>query len=173
MKIRITDKDVINLQKFMVNHSKKAKKQKLVSFYAIPFEFILVGLILDGFFKLVPWISITSLVLAILWLVFYPKYYKRLCKKQIDKAIQNTPKSNIEMNLKIDKNNISFSPDEKPKISEIFEISTLNKLAKSENNFFLGFKAGHHIVLPITDETQEEIIKLSKKLNLNILLVEL
>ena len=43
MKVRITNRDVDNLNKFMLLYSKKARKQRLISTYAIPFEFLLVG----------------------------------------------------------------------------------------------------------------------------------
>ena len=160
MNVTITNKDVANLKKFMISHSKKAKRQKVLSFYAIPFEFILVGLILDGFLKTVPLISITSAVLATLWLVFYPMYYKKICQRELLKA-QNAPESSIEMKFNItDDKKITFSNSATPKPSEIFELESVERIVQSQDNYFVGFKEGHHIVLPINSQTTDMMLKI-------------
>lgn len=162
MEVIITNKDVGNLRKFMILHSKKAKRQKMMSFYAVPFEFIVVGLILDGLLKTVPILSLTSLVLAILWLIFFPKYYTKICNKELVKS-DNLPESKIKMKFNVDENNITFSNDEKPKPSEIFNLNSLDKIAKTKENYFISFKEGHHIVLPLSDETTEKINEIKSR----------
>lgn len=166
MRVTITNDDVTNLNKFMLLHSKAAKKQKLISTYAIPFEFIVVGLILDGLFKTVPICSISSAVLAILWLIFYPKFYKKMSAKHLKEA-ENIELSSVEMTFVADENIISFSKGT-PKQSEKFEIKTLNRIVETENNYFLGFERGFHIVLPISDETQQILHKLSLERKIEI-----
>lgn len=156
MEVIITNKDVGNLRKFMILHSKKAKKQKMMSFYAIPFEFIIVGLILDGLLKTVPILSVVSLVLAILWLVFFPKYYQKICKRELDKS-ENLPESKIKMKFNLSGENITFSNKDKLKPSEIFSLSSLDRIVKTNENYFICFKEGHHIVLPLCDETTSKM----------------
>ncbi|CZE47201.1 hypothetical protein [Campylobacter geochelonis] len=169
MQVTITNKDVANLKKFMILHSKKAVRQKLISFYAVPFEFILVGIILDGFLKTVPLLSLVSLVMAVFWLIIYPMYYKNMCKKHI-KLAEEMQESRVEMNFLVDdeKNIISFSPSQTPRASEKFSASSLNRIVKSEQDYFLGFKEGHHIVLPVTDESKKVVEKLSEDKQIHI-----
>lgn len=152
MRVTITDKDVINLNTFMLLHSKKAKKQKLISTYAIPFEFLLVGIIIDGIAKTVPILTITAIIASILWLIFYPKFYNRLLLKHL-KIAKNIENSSVLMNFEIDDGVIKFYNKEKPKPSEIFQLDSVNRVIKSEDNYFIAFKEGHHIVLPINEET--------------------
>lgn len=152
MIVNITDKDVINLNTFMLLHSKKAKKQKIISTYAIPFEFLLVGIIIDGFAKTAPILTIVAIVASILWLIFYPKFYNRLLLKHL-KMAKNIDESCVEMNFEIDDEFIRFYNADKPKPSEIFKLDSVNRVIKSEDNYFIAFKEGHHIVLPINEET--------------------
>lgn len=159
MKVTITDKDVVNLNTFMLLHSKKAKKQKIISTYAVPFEFLLVGIIIDGLAKIAPTLTIISIVASILWLIFYPKFYNKLLLKHLKRA-EEIESSNIEMNFEVDDKNIKFYNGNQPKSSEIFELDSVVRILKSEENYFIAFKQGHHIVLPINDETTENINKI-------------
>lgn len=165
MDVIITNKDVANLKKFMILHSKKAKRQKLISIFAIPFEFILVGLLLDGLLKTVPLLSLISLILAVLWLIFYPVYYKKICQKEINKA-NNQPESSVDMKFNVtDDEKITFSNSNQPKASEIFELHSLDRIVKIQQNYIISFKEGHHIVLPLNDESTELMLKLKDKLS--------
>ena len=74
MKVQITNRDVDNLNKFMLLYSKKARKQRLVSTYAIPFEFLLLGIIISGLLKTAPIASVASVILGAAWLIFYTKF---------------------------------------------------------------------------------------------------
>lgn len=172
MQVIITNNDVTNLKKFMLLHSKAAKKQRVISTYAVPFEFILAGLIIDGLLKTAPLASISSLVLAILWLVFYPKFYKKLLQKHLGDS-ENLESSRIAMNFICDDKFISFSESLAPKNSEKFDIQTLTRITESSDNYFLGFSRGHHIVLPKSDETTLEVINLSEKREIPIENVEI
>lgn len=150
MKVTITQDDVKNLNIFMLKHSFNAKKQKLISFYAIPFEFILVGLFIDGIFKFAPIVTIVSVLLAISWLLIYPKFYNKFIQKHINNVNKLTS-SPIEMNFSFDDDYIYFKNDCKD-LSEEFFRKDLKKVTRTEKNYFLGFKIGHHIVLPVNDE---------------------
>ncbi|NLY03872.1 MAG: hypothetical protein GXZ15_03425 [Campylobacter sp.] len=152
MKVTITDQDVSNLRVFMLLHSKKAKKQKVIGLYALPFEFLLVGIILDGVFKFAPILTIISIILSILWLLFYPKYYKKLLTKHLKEA-DELEESKIEMNFEIKDKFVKFYNGSEAKASEIFELDGINRVVKSEDNYFIAFKTGEHIVLPINEET--------------------
>lgn len=154
MKVTITNKDIRNLKVFMLLHSKKAKKQKAISTYAIPFEFLLVGIILDGLLKLAPVLTIASIVLSILWLIIYPRFYRRLLNKHLKQAEQ-LENSSVEMNFEISDGKVKFYNGDKPKPSEIFELDSVNRVIKSEENYIIAFKEGHHIVLPISDEAAD------------------
>lgn len=170
MQVNITNSDVSALKKFMLLHSKMAKKQKFVSFYAIPFEFFLVGIVLDGVFKKAPILTISSLILAALWLLIYPKFYKGLIAKHIANA-DNSEISNVKMNFEVKENEVIFG--ESSKNAEIFSPSELKRLAKSENNFFLAFNKNFHMVLPRNDQTEEILKQLSNKTNIEIESVEI
>lgn len=164
MKVILKQEDIINLKIFMLTKSKTAKKQRLISYYAIPFEFILVGIFIDGIFKLVPIASIVSVVFSILWMVIYPKLYKKMQKRHIQNA-KETKFNDTIMNFIADKNTISFSVD-KPKANEIFQTKHLKTIQESDSNYFIGFKNSLYIVLPKNKETFEEINKISSNLNI-------
>ena len=166
MKVTITNKDVTNLNKFMLIHSKKARKMRIMSFYAIPLEFILLGIILDGLLKKAPIFTISSAILAILWFVIFPKFYNKMVAKNIAKT-ENLNLNDATLNFICDEEKISFSPDLTPKASEIFYLDTLNRIVKTDENFFIVFSDAH-IVLPNKAEISQEVENLSKKLNLQI-----
>lgn len=166
MKIILTQNDIINLKIFMLTKSKTAKKQRLISYYAIPFEFILVGIFIDGIFKVVPVASLVSVAFAILWMVIYPKLYKKMQNDHLKNA-QETKFSDTEMNFLVDKDTISFSIGE-PKPNEKFSTKHLKSIEESKDNYFLGFKNSLYIVLPKNSETKEEIEKISSNLNVSI-----
>ena len=67
------------------------------------------------------------------------------------------------MKFNVDDNNITFSNDEKPKPSEIFNLNSLDKIAKTNENYFISFKEGHHIVLPLSDETTKKINEIKSR----------
>ncbi|MSN96155.1 hypothetical protein F1B92_02915 [Campylobacter sp. FMV-PI01] len=172
MEVVITNKDYVNLKKFMILHSKKAKIQKMLSLYGVAFEFIVVGLLIDGLFKTAPACSIASVIMTILWLIFYPKFYKKMCDKHI-KAAKDLEEYSILMNFSINDETISFSPDKNPKPSEFFSLNSLNRVVKSSENYFLGFKEGHYMVLPLNDQISTKIENLVQKFNANIEEIEI
>lgn len=161
MKVTITQDDIKSLNIYMLTLSKNAKKQRLLSFYAIPFEFILVGIFIDGIFKTVPVASVSSLVLAALWLLIYPKLYKKTVNKHLQNA-KNIAETSVEMNFSVDDEFVIFSSDE-AKTSDKFRLKDLKSIDESDKNYFIGFKNGTHIVLPINDETRKEVENLSQK----------
>lgn len=166
MKVTLTKEDIKNLKIFMLTKSKASKKQRLISYYAIPFEFILVGIFIDGIFKVVPVASLVSVVLAVLWMVIYPKLYKKMQNDHL-KSAQEIKFSDTEMNFVADKDTISFSMGE-PKPNEKFNTKHLKSIEESKYNYFLGFKNSLYIVLPKNNETKEEIEKISSNLNVCI-----
>ena len=166
MKVKVTSKDITNLNKFMLLHSKKSQKLRMISFYAIPVEFILLGIILDGLLKKFPIFIISSAVLGILWFIIFPKFYNKTIEKNIAK-FENLKLGEAELNFSCDDEKISLSVDTTPKPSEIFYLDSLKRIVASDENYFLAF-ANAHIVLQKTDQIGEEIANLSKKLNLEI-----
>ncbi|MDA3058356.1 hypothetical protein OFN97_07900 [Campylobacter sp. VBCF_05 NA6] len=171
MQVTITERDVVALNKFMLLHSKKAKKQKIVSTYAIAFEFLIFGIIIDGLFKTAPIASIASLIMGALWLVFFPKFYRKMLRKHIANA-ENIEPSSVVMNFLWSEAEISFANGE-ASASEKFATSDLNRIARSGENYFLGFERGFHIVLPYTEDTAREVENLAKFRNLAIESVDL
>ena len=159
MKVQITNHDVDNLNKFMLLYSKKARKQRLVSTYAIPFEFLLMGIIIDGLLKTVPIASVASVILGAAWLIFYPKFYRRMLRKHLS-AAKLAQDSSTEMSFVADGETISFSKGE-PRASEKFAASSLNRIAAGRENFFLAFDRGFHIVLPKNAETDTAVQQLA------------
>ena len=166
MKVKVTSKDVTNLNKFMLLYSKKSQKLRMISFYAIPFEFILLGIILDGLLKKFPIFIISSAILGVLWFIIFPKFYNKMVEKNIAK-FENLKLGEAELNFAVNDEKISLSVDSNPKPSEIFYLDNLKRIVASGENYFLAF-ANAHIVLQKTDEISEEIANLSKKLNLEI-----
>ena len=158
MKVRITNRDVDNLNKFMLLYSKKARKQRLVSTYAIPFEFLLMGIIIDGLLKTAPIASVASVILGAAWLIFYPKFYRRMLRKHLA-AAKLEQDSSTEMSFVADGETISFSKGE-PRASEKFTARSLNRIAAGGENFFLAFDRGFHIVLP-KNETDAAVQQLA------------
>ena len=171
MQVIITNKDVSNLNKFMLLYSKNARKQRLVSTYAIPFEFLLMGIIIDGLLKTAPIASASSAVLAILWLIFYPKFYRRMLRKHLG-AASVAQSSSAEMSFVADGETISFSKGE-PRASEKFAARSLNRIAAGGENFFLAFDRGFHIVLPKNAETDAAVQHLAGLRELQIEPVDL
>ena len=171
MKVQITNHDVDNLNKFMLLYSKKARKQRLISTYAIPFEFLLVGIIIDGLLKTAPIASIASVVLGAAWLIFYPKFYRRMLRKHLASA-KLAQDSSTEMSFVADGETISFSKGE-PRASEKFAARSLNRIAASGENFFLAFDRGFHIVLPKNAETDAAVQHLADLRGLQIEPVDL
>ena len=166
MKVRITNRDVDNLNKFMLLYSKKARKQRLISTYAIPFEFLLVGIIIDGLLKTAPIASISSVILGAAWLIFYPKFYRSMLRKHLASA-KLAQNSNIEMEFIAGEDEISFSKGE-PRASEKFAARSLNRIAAGGENFFLAFDRGFHIVLPKNAETDAAVQNLADLRGLQI-----
>ena len=171
MKVQITNHDVDNLNKFMLLYSKKARKQRLVSTYAIPFEFLLVGIIIDGLLKTAPIASVASVILGAAWLIFYPKFYRRMLRKHLASA-KLAQSSSAEMSFVADGETISFSKGE-PRASEKFAARSLNRIAASGENFFLAFDRGFHIVLPKNAETDAAVQHLAGLRELQIEPVDL
>ena len=166
MKVRITNRDVDNLNKFMLLYSKKARKQRLVSTYAIPFEFLLMGIIIDGLLKTAPIASIASVILGAAWPIFYPKFYRRMLRKHFG-AASVAQSSSAEMSFVADGETISFSKGE-PRASEKFAARSLNRIAAGGENFFLAFDRGFHIVLPKNAETDAAVQNLADLRELQI-----
>ena len=171
MKVRITNRDVDNLNKFMLLYSKKARKQRLVSTYAIPFEFLLVGIIIDGLLKTAPIASVASVILGAAWLIFYPKFYRRMLRRHLG-AASVAQNSSAEMSFVADDETISFSKGE-PCASEKFAARSLNRIAAGGENFFLAFDRGFHIVLPKNAETDAAVQHLAGLRKLQIEPVDL
>ena len=161
MKVQITNRDVDNLNKFMLLYSKKARKQRLVSTYAIPFEFLLMGIIIDGLLKTAPIASVASVILGAAWLIFYPKFYRRMLRKHLD-AAKLAQDSKIEMEFIAE-----------PRASEKFAVRSLNRIAAGSENFFLAFDRGFHIVLPKNAETDAAVQHLADLRGLQIEPVDL
>lgn len=171
MIVKLTSQDIVNLNKFMLLHSKKSQKWRVLSFYAIPFEFILLGIILDGLLKKAPIFTISSVILGILWFVIFTKFYNKMVEKNLAK-FENLKLDEVDLNFAVDDEKISLSADTTPKPSEIFRATNLNRIVESSQNYFLAFSDAH-IVLPKTEETSVEIENLSKKANLEIENVEI
>ena len=171
MIVKVTSKDITNLNKFMLLHSKKSQKLRMISFYAIPFEFILLGIILDGLLKKFPIFIISSAVLGILWFIIFPKFYNKMVEKNIAK-FENLKLGEAELNFALDDEKISLSADTTPKPSEIFRATNLNRIVESSQNYFLAFSDAH-IVLPKTDEIAQIAQSLSQKQNIKIENVEI
>lgn len=171
MKVQITNRDVDNLNKFMLLYSKKARKQRLVSTYAIPFEFLLMGIIIDGLLKTAPIASVASVILGAAWLIFYPKFYRRMLRKHLS-AAKLAQDSSTEMSFVADDETISFSKGE-PRASEKFAAHSLNRIAAGGENFFLAFDRGLHIVLPKNAETDAAVQQLAGLRGLQIEPVDL
>ena len=159
MKVQITNRDVDNLNKFMLLYSKKARKQRLVSTYDIPFEFLLMGIIIDGLLKTAPIASVASVILGAAWLIFYPKFYRHMLRKHLS-AAKLAQNSSMEMSFVADGETISFSKGE-PRASEKFAAHSLNRIAAGGENFFLAFDRGLHIVLPKNAETDAAVQQLA------------
>ena len=166
MKVLITNRDVDNLNKFMLLYSKMARKQRLVSTYAIPFEFLLMGIIIDGLLKTAPIASVASVILGAAWLIFYPKFYRRMLRKHLSGA-KLAQDSSTEMSFVADGETISFSKGE-PRASEKFAVRSLNCIAAGGENFFLAFDHGLHIVLPKNAETDATVQHLADLRGLQI-----
>ena len=171
MKVRLTSQDIANLNKFMLLHSKKSQKWRMLSFYAIPFEFILLGIILDGLLKKAPIFTISSVILGILWFVIFPKFYNKIVEKYLAK-FENLKLDEVDLNFAVDDEKISLSADTTPKPSEIFRATSLNRIVESSQNYFLAFSDAH-IVLPKTDEIAQIAQSLSQKQNIKIENVEI
>ncbi len=171
MKVQITNRDVDNLNKFILLYSKKARKQRLVSTYAIPFEFLLMGIIIDGLLKTAPIASVASVILGAAWLIFYPKFYRRMLRKHLA-AAKLAQDSSTEMSFVADDETISFSKGE-PRASEKFAAHSLNRIAAGGENFFLAFDRGLHIVLPKNAETDAAVQQLAGLRGLQIEPVDL
>lgn len=165
MEVTITNNDITNLKKFMLLNSKAAKKQKIMSFYLMPFEFIIVGIIIDGLAKTVPIVTIVSAILGILWAILFPKFYNKMLQKHLNEA-QNLEISEVKMQFIRENGVISFSNDE-PKNSEKFDEKSLDRIVCTDKNYILAFDKVH-IILPKNSDTDIEIQKISKDLNKNI-----
>lgn len=164
MQFTLTKNDIIALNVFMIKHSKTAIKQRIIGTYAIAFEFILVGLFVDGIFKLAPFVSLVSLIFAIFWLIFYPKFYKKMQQKQLKNAYEISA-DEILMKFEIDDEFITFCECEK---NEKFALNNLTTIDESQNNIFLGFKNNIYLILPKTDEIYSKIQALSAKFGILI-----
>lgn len=170
MEVIITNKDVSNLNKFMLLHSKKTKKQKIMSFYFVPFEFIIVGIIIDGLAKTAPIVTLASLFCGILWAILFPKFYNKMLQKHLNEA-NNLEKSEVKMQFLHENGIISFSNGE-PKTSEKFDEQSISRIVSTDENYFLAFSE-IHIVLPKNTDTKEQIEKISKDLNKGIEIINL
>lgn len=169
MKVTITNKDVEVLKKFMLLHSKMAKKQKITSFYLIPFEFILVGIVLDALTKLAPVLSITSAILGILWLVIFPRFYKKMLIRHLADS-ESLPASSVEIGFNVLNDEVIFGGE---KESEKFGINELNRLVCTGSNFILAFGKNFHMVLPKNSQTAEILENLSQKTEIEIESIEI
>lgn len=166
MQISLKKDDIIALNIFLIKYSKTAIKQRIIGTYAIAFEFILVGLFVDGIFKLVPIASLVSLFFAIIWLIFYPKFYNKMRAKQLKNAYEINV-DEILMKFDLDENFVTFCEVGK---NDKFPLNNLKTIDESQNNIFLGFKKSIYIVLPKTDEIYTQIKELSSKFKIPIML---
>lgn len=167
MKIHLTPNDIKELNSFMLLHSLIAKKQKLMSFYMIPAEFILLGLGIDFLIKTTPICLVVSIILSGIWLYFFPKLYKKNVKKHLLENARSEIKP-LDMIFELKDNNIFFY-EENSNIKDKFNLKYLSAIVSFRNVYILVFNKKIHIVLPKDDKNiQEEVKRISKLTNIAI-----
>lgn len=162
MQFELTNKDIKNLKKFMLYHTKSSKRQRDLVKIIIPVQFLIFGYIADKIASFFPLITIISLFLGIAWFIFYPKFFDKKREKILNDNNKNLNQP-VKINFNFDDKKISYSPDLNPNKDEIFSLRRVIKILSCEENFFIVFSPEISIVLPKTaKEKLEEISKITR-----------
>ncbi|WP_158844534.1 YcxB family protein [Algibacter sp. L1A34] len=142
----LTESDYLEYHLYTASKSKLNKKTRFRTRIIIPIIYTLFALysaINDKSYV----ITITFVLISIIWYVFYPRYSKWANKRRFQKHIDENYKNRINKPVEISFNEDSvyskdFSTETKIKGSE------LNELNEIKNHFFIKLKTGLSLIVP-------------------------
>ena len=160
--------DFLTFQLFTAAHSPYIKKMRRINWLLIPVLYVIFSIIF--YFLTDPIFSLGFLVLAILWLVFYPYFQKRRYEKVYRKHNEEIFKNRFgkQIDLSFTKDQViskDYSGEGKMKLEEIEEINEIS------DYYFLKFTTGVSLIIPkqkidTLDKVKDFLDKLAKKLHI-------
>lgn len=163
--IILTSEHLSDFNAFMVTSSKKARRMNIFNTLGIFAEITIVFFVIDIFVKS-GYITIIGLILAIVWLLFYPKFLKN---RQI-LILKNINKTSLSKNMKFEVTDeyISFYEIQNQDITR-FSFNDVSEIYECKNIFIIFLFEKIHIVLPVDDDVKKMISLVAKNSNKHIL----
>ncbi|MDL0088467.1 hypothetical protein [Campylobacter gastrosuis] len=166
--IKLTNENLRDFWAFMVTSSRQARKSALFNTLGVFAEIMIAFFVLDLIFA-TNFLTPLGLVLATLWLVFYPKFLR---KKQV-KILKSVARNDEIKDMKFELNdeNFAFFSGEKDEKST-FNFIDISEIYECKNIFIVFLFDKIHIILPKDDQTLLIVSNLAKNAKKNILKFE-
>ena len=163
MKLEYTldDDDFVQYYLYTASKSKNIKKKRILMRFLIPFIYLLFSL--WEYFKENIWLSSIFLILALVWVIFYPLYTRYRYTKHYAKHVNENYKSRLFKPIKLEVTSDyilgeDFTGETKINITEV------KSLTEISNNFFINVTSNASLIIPKRDifnkdDFKEEFIK--------------
>lgn len=162
----LTKQDYIDFNMNYMSNSKAVKKLFLAQRYIVPIMFLFIPFVM---------IKVTSIPLAywfrlfivccILWIIFYPKYFKWTVSKRISKMLDESENKDM-----LGKRSLSLAEKGIIELSTLSELKTdwsaIEKITQTEKHIFIFTSSVAAYILPVrVFENESEKKKFIVKLN--------
>lgn len=172
LKYKMTKDDYLAFNLHYVKHSKTIKQSLFMQRFIAPIIFLILPLVLFwmtgefliGFF-------ITFVLISVIWIVFYPKYFFGHIKRNVKKALNEGSNDNL-----IGQHVFTFSEDgfiEKNRAGERkASWSSIENVEENDDYYFLFFSTMSAYILPKrsfpNEESQEEFKRMIRLTSGNV-----
>ncbi|MGG7074181.1 hypothetical protein U5B43_08015 [Campylobacter sp. 9BO] len=156
--LTLTSHDLLEYQTFSIFGSKSARNMNLFNTFGIFGEILIVFFLLEIFLE-IKFLALIGFIVALLWLMFYPKFLRKkrikILKKLKDDGMQK------QMTLELNESEFSFYEDEPTHKFNYKDVSQICQTA----GVYVVFVGNLHIILPkpSAKDSISAIAKLSNK----------
>ena len=153
LEYNLENQDLVNFNIFHIKNSPLIKKQIILTRFGIAIFYIIVGSILS-YLEQRHTSFIVFLVISVIWILFYKKYFISITKKNVVKMLQEDKNKGI-----IGKQKIIIEDDKLFEINEYSKIEhnkkCLNKILNDEKYYYLYLTSISALIIPKTSFENE------------------
>lgn len=92
----LTEQDYLEFNLYHFKHSPSMRRSLNLQRYGIPLFILAFSFLIDKFDEIPLWAwLITSIIIALLWVIYYPKYFKNQIIKSVTKMVREGKNSNL------------------------------------------------------------------------------
>lgn len=146
---QLTKQDYIDFNIFHMNHSKTIKKTLFIHRYIVSLVFLALPFVLSGvsYIPIVFWL-VPSVVVYILWVIFYPKYFIGIVKRRLSKMLDEGKNT-----IPLGRQNISITDDGITEITDHSEAkhgwNVVEDIFETKEHIFVYISAVTAHIIPV------------------------